>query len=82
MATMKLTVIQAAQKAISGIGKPASSDEIFNYIKNHNLYVFNAKDPKSILKSALRRHSKEPTIEESKTSWIINKIDKDKYYLR
>jgi hypothetical protein len=82
MTSMKTTIIQAAVKALAEIGRPATASEIYNYINANNLYDFKAKDPESVVKSALRRHSKEPAHAASKQSAKINKFEKDKYYFR
>ena len=78
MASNKLTVIQAAIQAMLEIGRPASSVEILEYIVRENLYVFKAKDPHSILKSALRRHR--PTLK-GKTTVLVKQVDNNKYQI-
>jgi hypothetical protein len=78
MASNKLTVIQAAIQAIREIGRPASCDEIFEYIVRENLYVFKAKDPQSVLKSALRRHRQ--TLK-GKTTVLVKQIENNKYQI-
>jgi hypothetical protein len=78
MASNKLTVIQAAIQAIREIGRPASCVEIFEYIVRENLYVFKAKDPQSVLKSALRRHR--PTLK-GKTTVLVKQIENNKYQI-
>ncbi len=82
MSSAKLTVVQAAIEAIKGIGRPASANEIFDYITTHNLYVFNAKDPQSILKSALRRHSNDMASSNRQAALLLRQVENNKYQLR
>lgn len=82
MRSEKLTVVQAAIEAIKGIGRPATANEIFGYITTHNLYVFNAKDPQSILKSALRRHSNDMASSNKQASLLLRQVENNKYQLR
>jgi hypothetical protein len=78
MASNKLTIIQAAIQAIREIGRPASSVEIFEHIVRENLYVFKAKDPQSVLKSALRRHRLTP---KGKTTVLVKEVENNKYQI-
>ncbi|KFA83206.1 restriction endonuclease [Enterobacter sp. EGD-HP1] len=53
---MSKTIIDAAIKASTIIGKAASIDELYETIISNNLCVFGAKDPKSVLRITLDRH--------------------------
>ncbi len=80
MSETKLTIIQAAQRAIKELGQPSTSTEIYDHIIKKNLYQFNAKDPQAILKSSLRRHSNENNISPKKSK-ILKKVGENKFDL-
>ena len=53
----KHTICGAAIVAINDNGKPMTAQAIYDYIIKNNLYDFKAKEPLSILKSELRKHT-------------------------
>lgn len=53
---MSKTIIDAAIKASTILGKAASLDELYESIMKNSLYVFGAKDPKSVLRITLDRY--------------------------
>ncbi|WP_249348231.1 restriction endonuclease [Pseudoalteromonas aurantia] len=58
----KLTIAEAAAKALSLIGEPATYKVVYSKIMEHSLYKFGAKDPLSVLRVQMERHS-------DSTSW-------------
>lgn len=54
---MKKAIHQIAADVLAEENKPMSSDELYELIVSRNLYDFKAKNPKSVFKSQLRRHS-------------------------
>jgi restriction system protein len=81
MSKLKLTMIQAAQKAIIDLGKPSTAIEIYEHILKEQIYQFNAKDPQSILKSTLRRHSREHSVTQKKSTQLLKIVGSNKYDL-
>ena len=81
MTETKITIIQAAQKAIKELGKASTAVEIYDHIVKNKLYQFNAKDPQAILKSSLRRHSRENKIAGEKSTLILKIVGDNKYDL-
>ncbi|MEQ1586832.1 MAG: HTH domain-containing protein [Cyclobacteriaceae bacterium] len=53
----KITITSAAVEVLNKIAKPLSAEEIYDSILKQQLYEFKAKEPLSILKSELRKHS-------------------------
>jgi hypothetical protein len=51
------TIIEAAVTALKAANKPLSADEIYVAIIKGNLFQFDAKDPKAILKAQLRKYT-------------------------
>ncbi len=52
-----MTIIEAAVRVLKNAGRPLSAQEVYTEICKENLYSFGAKDPLSIVRSELRRHS-------------------------
>ena len=52
-----MTVIQAILKVMRDANRPMSPRDVFAGIAARNLYVFRAKDPASIVRTTMRRHS-------------------------
>lgn len=53
----KQTICTAAMEALRKNGKSMSVKDIYDFIVKNNLYEFKAKEPLSILKSTLRKHT-------------------------
>jgi hypothetical protein len=54
---MKKSIHQVAADVLAEHKRPMTADEIYEVILAKDLYEFNAKSPKSVLRSQLRRHS-------------------------
>ena len=54
---MKKAIHQIAADVLAEEKKPMTADELYELIISRKLYEFKAKDPKSVFKSQLRRHS-------------------------
>jgi hypothetical protein len=52
----KYTIAQAAIEVLKSAKAPMTAAEITEVIVEKGLYEFNAKDPKSIVRSAIERH--------------------------
>lgn len=50
------TIADAAEAALRGLARPASIDEIFDFILEKDLYVFNTPTPKHVLYTTVQRH--------------------------
>jgi restriction system protein len=55
---MKITMVEAARRVLTELGRPATAREIHAEIVQRELFQFGAKDPVSVLGSALRRRTK------------------------
>lgn len=51
-----MTIAEAAEKVILDENKPLRAREIAKIITNRGLYLFRAKDPASVVSSALNAH--------------------------
>lgn len=51
-----MTILDACVAVLSRHSSPMTSDEIYKEIIQSSLYEFRAKDPKNMVKSALRKH--------------------------
>lgn len=51
-----MTILDACVAALEKAGKPLSSDQIYERVVENGLYTFGAKDPKSMVRAALRKH--------------------------
>lgn len=54
---MKKSIHQIAAEIIRDEGKPLTAQDIYQRMVDQNLYVFNAKNPATVVRSQLRRHS-------------------------
>lgn len=52
----KLTIVEAAEEALSLLSKPSTVREIYAKIMERSLYKFGAKDPLSVLRIQIERH--------------------------
>jgi restriction system protein len=52
-----VTIIETALKVLKTENRPLTAEEIYGLIRTRNLYSFGAKDPLSIVRAELRRHS-------------------------
>ncbi len=52
-----MTIIKAAIEALKLEERPMTAEELYDAICRRKLYSFGAKDPLSILRSELRRHT-------------------------
>lgn len=55
---MSTTILDAAVAVLSAEKEPLSVGEIFERIVARQLFIFDAKDPKGVLRSTLRKHVK------------------------
>jgi restriction system protein len=75
----KFTISNAAIEVLKKSDKPLLAEEIYNSIIQQNLYQFKAKEPISILKSELRKHSEGIVLAgKSGTKYFV--FQKDKTY--
>jgi len=52
-----MTIIEAALEVLGSERRPMTAEEVYDSICKRNLYSFGAKDPLSIVRAELRRHS-------------------------
>jgi len=52
-----VTIIEAVLEVLKTENKPLSAEEVYNLICKRNLYSFGAKDPLSVVRAEIRRHS-------------------------
>jgi hypothetical protein len=62
----KHTICSAAIESLNKASRPLSINELFESINSNNLYQFKAKNPISILKSTMRKHTEGVVTKESK----------------
>jgi restriction system protein len=75
----KNTITSAAIEVLKKNAKPLSAEEIYDSILKQQLYEFKAKEPLSILKSELRKHSEGIELKgKSGTKYFV--FQKDKTY--
>src|ERR1700760_1134885 len=51
-----MTIVEAIQTVMGAVNEPLSIDQIHSLIVSRNLYAFKAVDPKSVVRSQVRRH--------------------------
>ena len=55
---MKRAIHQVALDIIKEHGRAMTAQEVYQIMVDRNLYQFNAKNPATVVRSQLRRHSK------------------------
>jgi dnd system-associated protein 4 len=73
------TVLEAAQKALLLIGRPASVDEIYQIIVNNSFYTFNTPTPEHVLRTTIRRHTKDVERVDSSDAVLFEVTDNENY---
>lgn len=53
---MSSTILDAVVTVLKSSPKPLSSGEIYALVVERQLFTFGAKDPKSVLRAAIRKH--------------------------
>jgi hypothetical protein len=56
---MKKSIHQLATEVLAEHNRTMSVNEIYEVLISRNLYVFKCKNPRSVLRSQMRRHSTE-----------------------
>lgn len=77
--TVDFTIIDAARKAFLLIGKPATLDEIYRVIIDNDLYTFSTPTPEHVLRTTIRRHTKDVERIDSAEEIIFEMIDEETY---
>lgn len=54
-----MTVLEAAMVVLRESKEPLSVQQVYDGIRQRNLYTFRAKDPKAVVSAALRKASKD-----------------------
>ena len=52
-----MTIFECALLVLKEANKPLTNVEIYELIKSKNLFIFNAKNPLSVINSQLRKHT-------------------------
>jgi hypothetical protein len=75
------TVIHAILEVMRIAGRPLSSGEVLALIRERNLYAFRAKEPLSIVRTAMRRHSIECPVATAARTACLTRTAQDTYSL-
>ncbi len=73
------TIADAAQKALAELGRPASITDIFAVIVKRQLYEFNTPNPEHVLRTTVRRHTRNVNRVDSRALTLFEMIE-DKVY--
>jgi len=73
------TILEAAQKALILLGKPASVDEIYRIIISNGFYTFNTPTPEHVLRTTIRRHTKDVERVDSSDAVLFEITDNENY---
>ena len=63
-----MTIAEAIKQAIKTAGKLLTAQDSYDIIKAKNLYVFNAKNPRSFVSGTISKHCKVLSVKLVKTS--------------
>jgi dnd system-associated protein 4 len=78
---MKMTIVDAAQKAISTLGGMPSLVEIYDTILSLNLYTFNTDQPQHVLRTQIHRYCDNVERVDKSESPIFRRIGADNYVM-
>lgn len=76
---MPMTIKEAAQKALEILGKPSTTDQIFETILTNKLYDFNTDVPQHVLRTTLKRHSENSTRTDTFDEILFIELDDDRF---
>jgi dnd system-associated protein 4 len=74
-----MTIKEAAQKALEILGKPSTTDQIFETILANKLYEFNTNVPQHVLRTNLKRHSENSTRSDSFDEILFVELEDDRF---
>lgn len=77
----KMTVQEASTQALKIIGKPSSIKEIFDTIALYDLYRFNTERPQDIVKTSIRRHTKDLEFPSARSEKYFQILKDGKYWI-
>ena len=78
---MKKAIHQVAADIIKENGSPMSAKEVYEVMVQRNLYEFKAKNPATVVRSQLRRHSKNVETKNKVGSGVFNLNSDGKFEL-
>jgi dnd system-associated protein 4 len=76
---MPMTIKEAAQQALEILGKPSTTDQIFETILTNKLFEFNTDVPQHVLRTTLKRHSENSTRTDSFDEILFIELDEDRF---
>ena len=76
---MPMTIKEAAQQALEILGKPSTTDQIFETILTNKLYEFNTDVPQHVLRTTLKRHSENSTRTDTFDEILFVEMDEDRF---
>lgn len=77
----KITIAQAAIDVLKEAKQPLTAAEITQVILDRNLYSFNTKDPRAMVRGAIERRCKGNTRKNAATPAYFEKLPDAKYQL-
>jgi dnd system-associated protein 4 len=75
------TIVLAAVAALRKLGRPARVTEIYESIIKYDLYVFNTSVPQHVLRTTIRRHTKDVERADSFSAIYFSMVDEEVYGL-
>ena len=76
-----LTIVDAAQEALHLISKPASIADIYAEILRRQLYQFNTPTPEHVLRTSIRRHTRNILRSDSSEIVLFEMVEEEIYAL-
>lgn len=78
---MKKAIHQVSADVLKATGKPMTAAEIYAAITEKGLYEFKAKNAESVLRSQLRRHTKNITVANQAKVCVFTLTDDGRFSL-
>lgn len=75
-----ITIIEAAQRALQSIARPAKIDEIYEEILKQQLYEFHTPTPEHVLRTLIRRHTSNVERVDSSDIVLFDMVDDEIYW--
>jgi restriction system protein len=76
-----MTIIEAVLHVMRAAGQPLTPGQVFAAIQDQGLYSFGAKDPLSIVRAQLRRHTMDYHRPTGASTRYFERLDGDRYTL-
>lgn len=74
-----MTIMEAVLQVMRHVGRPMTPQEVFAEIERGKLYTFRSRDPASVVRAQMRKHSLECPTQSAAATLYLKLAEKDRY---